>query len=57
MGGYGNQILYINMCKIEPGIFIHSTNIYVPDTGDVKAKKISSLEELLVLWARYTNKY
>lgn len=44
------------MCKIEPGIFIHSTNIYVPDTGDVKAKKISSLEKLLVLWAIYTNK-
>lgn len=38
------------MYKIEPGIFIHSTNIHVPGTRDIKAKKekLSSLEELIV---------
>lgn len=39
MGVYGNQILYINMCKIESAIFMHSRNIYVPGSRDVKAKR------------------
>lgn len=32
-------MLYINMCKIEPDIFICSTSIYLSGTRDGKAKK------------------